>query len=70
MPLALSGLLVTSVSAQQTPTAEPDATVAKQLPGAATSRRDFPVGDTLAVYAEVYDNSARKPPARSKCWCG
>jgi hypothetical protein len=54
--LTLSGLLVTSVSAQQTPTAEPDAAVAKQLPGAVTSRRTFPVGDTLAIFAEVYQN--------------
>jgi hypothetical protein len=57
-PLVLSGLLVTSVSAQQTPTAEADAVVSKQLPGAATSRREFPVGDTLAVYAEAYSNVA------------
>jgi VWFA-related protein len=55
--LTMSGLLVTSVAAQQTPTAEPDPLVSKQLPGAATSRRSFPVGDTLAVYAEVYDNN-------------
>ena len=52
--LALSGLLVTAVSAQQTPTAEADALAAKRLPGAATSRREFPVGDTLAVFAEAY----------------
>ena len=55
--LAMSGLLLTSVFAQQTPTAEPDPLASKQLPGAVTSRRSFPVGDTLAVYAEVYDNS-------------
>jgi hypothetical protein len=60
--LALSGLLVTSVSAQQTPTAEGDATVAKQLPGAATSRREFPVGDTLAVFAEAYANGTSRRP--------
>ncbi len=60
-PLVLSGLLVTSVSAQQTPTAEPDAAMAKQLPGAATSRREFPVGDTLAVYAEAYTNGTPGP---------
>jgi VWFA-related protein len=57
-PVGLSGLLVTSVSAQNTPTAEPDPTVSNELPGAATSRREFPVGDTLAVYAELYDNRA------------
>jgi hypothetical protein len=60
--LAMSGLLLTSVAAQQTPTAEPDTQAAKQLPGAVTSRRDFPVGDTLAVYAEVYDNNPSRQP--------
>jgi len=60
--LALSGLLVTSVSAQQTPTAEVDATVATRLPGAATSRREFPVGDTLAVFAEAYANGTSRQP--------
>ncbi len=60
--LALSGLLVTSVSAQQTPTAEVDAMVAKRLPGAATSRREFPVGDTLAVFAEAYANGTSRRP--------
>jgi hypothetical protein len=60
--LALSGLLLTSVSAQQTPTAEPDSAVSKQLPGAVTSPCDFPVGDTLAVYAEVYDNNPSRQP--------
>jgi hypothetical protein len=59
-PLALSGLLVTSVSAQQVPTAEVDPVLSKKLPGAASSRREFPVGDTLAVYAEAYANG----PAR------
>ena len=60
--LAISGLLLTSVAAQQTPTADPDPLAAKQLPGAVTSRRDFPVGDTLAVYAELYDNNPSGKP--------
>jgi VWFA-related protein len=60
--IAMSGLLLTSVAAQQTPTADPDPLMSKQLPGAATSRRSFPVGDTLAVYAEVYDNSPSPQP--------
>ena len=60
--LAMSGLLLTSVAAQQTPTADPDPLVSKQLPGAATSRRSFAVGDTLAVYAEVYDNNPSRQP--------
>lgn len=58
----MSGLLLTSVAAQQTPTADADPLTAKQLPGAVTSRRDFPAGDTLAVYAEVYDNNPAQQP--------
>jgi len=58
--LAMSGLLLTSVAAQETPTAEPDPLASKQLPGAVTSRRNFRVGDTLAVYAEVYDNNPKR----------
>jgi VWFA-related protein len=60
--LSLSGLLVTSVSTQQMPTAEPDALVSKRLPGAATSRREFPVGDTLALYAEAYTSGEAPRP--------
>jgi hypothetical protein len=60
--LAMSGLLLTSAAAQETPTADPDPLAAKQLPGAATSRREFRAGDTLAVYAEVYDNNASHQP--------
>ncbi|HUP39764.1 MAG TPA: VWA domain-containing protein [Vicinamibacterales bacterium] len=62
--LAISGLLLTSVAAQQTPTADPDPLASKQLPGAVTSRREFPVGDTLAVYAEVYDNNPSGQPRK------
>ena len=36
--------------------------VAKRLPGAATSRREFPVGDTLAVFAEAYANGTSRRP--------
>jgi len=60
--LVLSGLLLTSASAQRTPTAELDPVVSKLLPGSVTSRREFPVGDTLAVYCEVYDNSSSRQP--------
>jgi hypothetical protein len=55
--LAMSGLLVTTASSQQMPTAERDAVAAKLLPGAVTSRREFPSGDTVAVYAELYGNN-------------
>jgi VWFA-related protein len=60
--LSMSGLLITSTTSQQTPTAGPDLITAKFLPGASTSRREFPVGDKLSFYAEVYDNTAAPQP--------
>jgi VWFA-related protein len=59
-PLMMSGLLLTAASVQQTFTAKADAAVAKLLPAPATSRRDFQQTDTLALLAEVYDNSGSK----------
>ena len=56
-PLMMSGLLLTAASVQQTFTARPDPTVAKLLPAPATSRREFQQNDTLALLAEIYDNS-------------
>jgi hypothetical protein len=53
----MSGLLLTAASVQQTFTARVDATVAKLLPAPATSRREFQRSDTLALFAEIYDNS-------------
>ena len=55
----MSGLLITSESSRLPLNPEPDTTVsAALLPGPATSRRDFPQGDALGVFAEVYDNTS------------
>jgi VWFA-related protein len=62
--LMIGGLLITSASAQQTPSIQPDKTVEKLLPAAATSRRQFPRGDLLALYTEIYDNMPARPPRR------
>ncbi len=60
--LMLGGLLLTAASAQQTPSIQPDTLVSKMLPAAATSKREFPKGDLIALYTEIYDNiSARQP---------
>jgi len=56
-PLMMSGVLIASPSTERTPTAQPDPVVGKLLPGAATSQRDFLQTDTLALLAEIYDNS-------------
>jgi len=61
-PLMLSGILLTSASSSQMPTAQADPTVAKLLPAAATSLREFPRNDTLALLAEIYDNNSSKQP--------
>ncbi len=54
--LMIGGLLLAAASSQQTPSIQPDPIVSKLLPAAATSRREFPRGDTLALYTEIYDN--------------
>jgi VWFA-related protein len=58
--LMLSGLLMTTPSVQQTPSIQPDPVVSKLLPAPATSRREFPQSDVLALYTEVYDNDTSR----------
>jgi hypothetical protein len=52
----VGGLLMTTPSVQQTPSIQPDPIVSKLLPAPATSRREFPRSDLLALYTEIYDN--------------
>ncbi len=59
-PLMISGLLLSAPSADQTPTAQADPAVAKLLPGAPTSRREFVRSDVLTLLSELYDNSDSK----------
>jgi VWFA-related protein len=60
--LMLGGLLMTTPSVQQTPSIQPDPVVSKLLPAPATSRREFPQSDVLALYTEIYDNDTSKQP--------
>ncbi len=60
-PLQLSGIIIASQSAIRTPTANPDPQLKDVLPGAPSATRDFPRGDTLAIFAEVYDNQPAPP---------
>ncbi len=62
--LMMGGLLVTAASSLQTPSIQPDPLVAKLLPAAATSRREFPREDTLALYTELYDNVSSRQARR------
>ena len=60
--LMLGGLLMTTPSVQQTPSIQPDPVVSKLLPAPATSRREFPRSDVLALYTEIYDNDTSRQP--------
>jgi len=60
-PVAMSGVLLTAGTSQLVPTVVADKLIGDQLlPGPATSRRTFAQGDTLALYAEIYDNIPAK----------
>jgi len=61
-PLMLSGLLLSAPSGDQTVTVQKDDVAAKLLPGVATARREFAPTDTLALLAELYDNSSSRQP--------
>jgi hypothetical protein len=62
--LMIGGLLVAAASTQQTPSIQPDPVVSKLLPAAATARREFPTGDTIALYTEIYDNISSRQARR------
>jgi VWFA-related protein len=62
--LMLGGLLMTTPSVQQTPSIQPDPMASKLLPAPATSRREFPKSDLLAVYTEIYDNDTSRQTRR------
>lgn len=60
-PLQLSGMAIASASAARMPTANPDPQLKDVLPNAPTALRQFPPNDTLALFAEVYDNQTSTP---------
>jgi VWFA-related protein len=55
-PLAMSGIALTSPSASRTVTANPDPEFKDVLPASPTALREFPPGDVLSLFVEVYDN--------------
>jgi VWFA-related protein len=59
--LTMGNLLFTAASAGQTATSFDAPSVRDVLPGPPTSRREFTLEDTLAVYTEVYDNETKRP---------
>ena len=60
-PLTMSGVVLASASLQTMMTAKPDEELRTLLPAPATAHREFPEGDTLALFAEVYDNDLKQP---------
>jgi VWFA-related protein len=59
--LMMSGLLLLTPSSDRALLAQPDPSpAAKALPRPATSRRTFGPGDTIGVFAEIYDNLSEK----------
>ena len=66
-PLSMSGLVLSSGAANATLTARADDQLKDVLPAAPTAVRDFPRGDELTLYSEVYDHirSAHKVEVRT-----
>lgn len=60
-PLTISGIAVASASGMRTSTAKVDEELKAVLPAPAVAAREFPRGDELAIFAEVYDNEVKTP---------
>jgi VWFA-related protein len=62
--ITMSGIALASASGSRFPTASPDPNVNEfkdVLPAPPSASREFPRQDTLALFAEVYDNVAKTP---------
>jgi hypothetical protein len=55
-PLTMSGVAMTSAAAARTTSLRPKDPLRDFLPAAPTSAREFDAGDTLTLFAEIYDN--------------
>jgi VWFA-related protein len=60
-PLMMSGITVASASGRRLSTVKPDEVLQAVMPAPPVAERDFPQGDELAVYAEIYDNDVKTP---------
>ncbi len=61
MPISMSGIALTSVSSSGRPTVRPDEQLRMVLPASPVGNRTFPQNDEIALFAEIYDNSATSP---------
>lgn len=60
-PLLMSGLALTSAASSIVPTARSKDPLQQLLPGPLSTHREFPQGDEVALFAEIYDNTADRP---------
>jgi VWFA-related protein len=60
-PLMMSGIAITSASSVRMSTVKPDEELKAALPAPPVAVRDFPKGDEMALFAEVYDNDVKTP---------
>jgi hypothetical protein len=60
-PFSISGLVMTSPFATQTPTIRPDDQLRAALPASPVALRAFPQNDEISLFAEVYDNGGATP---------
>ncbi len=62
--VSMSGIAIASASNSRVPTATPDPAASEfkdALPAPPTAAREFPRGDLLSIFAEIYDNSGKTP---------
>jgi len=64
-PLTMSGLALTSSSASRVTTLSPREPLADALPAPLSASRAFAPGETLALFAEVYDNETGRSRAHT-----
>ena len=60
-PLTMSGVAIASAYGSRIATVKMDEVLKAALPAPPTAQREFPRGDELALFAEVYDNDPKTP---------
>ena len=60
-PISMSGIALTSQAGSLRPTVRPDEQLRGVLPAPPIALRTFPQDDEVALFAEIYDNSASTP---------
>ena len=58
-PLSMSGVSLTSNALSDVTTMRPKEPLKGMLPGPITAAREFPRGDVLTIFAEVYENASK-----------